>query len=180
MLKQRIEAFVTVFLEGKSPETIGTYRRSLNEFERWFAQRKRPFGFRKKDVVAYRNYLTDERCLSPASVSAYLTALRRPCASLVRRADLQGTPPVGGHADSDPADIAACKGADITICAPATSDSKPREPMYEFPGWEMHVKQGAVGIDYVIVNGEVLLEGGEHTGALPGQVLRGPLYQGSR
>jgi N-acyl-D-amino-acid deacylase len=42
----------------------------------------------------------------------------------------------------------------------------------------MHVKQGAVGIDFVIVNGEVLLENGEHTGALPGQVLRGPLHQG--
>ena len=41
----------------------------------------------------------------------------------------------------------------------------------------MHVKQGATGIDYVIVNGEVLLENGEHTGALPGQVLRGPYYQ---
>jgi hypothetical protein len=25
----------------------------------------------------------------------------------------------------------------------------------------------------------VLLERGEHTGALPGQVLRGPLYQGN-
>ncbi len=31
------------------------------------------------------------------------------------------------------------------------------------------MKRGAIGIDYVIVNGEVLLEGGEHTGALPGQ-----------
>jgi len=76
--------------------------------------------------------------------------------------------------------IQAGKAADITIFDPDTIDSKPREPMYEFPGGEMHVKQGAVGIDYVIVNGEVLLEGGEHTGALPGQVLRGPLYQGSR
>ena len=44
----------------------------------------------------------------------------------------------------------------------------------------MHVKQGATGIEYVIVNGEVLLENGEHTGALPGQVLRGPLYQAAR
>ena len=43
-----------------------------------------------------------------------------------------------------------------------------------------HVRRGAVGIDYVIVNGEVLLEGGEHTGTLPGQVLRGPLYQADR
>ncbi len=74
--------------------------------------------------------------------------------------------------------IQAGKAADITIFDPDTVGSKPREPMYEFPGGEMHVKQGAVGIDYVIVNGEVLLEGGEHTGALPGQVLRGPLYEG--
>ncbi len=76
--------------------------------------------------------------------------------------------------------IAAGKAADITIFDPDTIASAPREPAYDFPGGEMHVKQGAIGIDYVIVNGEVLLEGGEHTGALPGQVLRGPLYQGSR
>ncbi len=44
----------------------------------------------------------------------------------------------------------------------------------------MHVKQGALGIDDVIVNSEVLREGGEHTGALPGQVLRGPLDDGNR
>ena len=52
--------------------------------------------------------------------------------------------------------------------------------MYAFPGGEMHVKQGAVGIDYVLVNGEVLLDHGEHTGALRGQTLRGPLYRGTR
>ena len=73
--------------------------------------------------------------------------------------------------------IQAGKAADITIFDPDTIGMKPREPMYEFPGGEMHVKQPATGIDYVIVNGEVLLENGEHTGALPGQVLRGPYYQ---
>ena len=74
--------------------------------------------------------------------------------------------------------IQAGKAADITIFDPDTIGMKPREPMYEFPGGEMHVKQPANGIDYVIVNGEVLLENGEHTGALPGQVLRGPYHQG--
>jgi hypothetical protein len=34
-----------------------------------------------------------------------------------------------------------------------------------------------LGIDKVIVNGTVLLENGELTGALPGQIIRGPLYQ---
>src|SRR5712691_11877419 len=32
----------------------------------------------------------------------------------------------------------------------------------------------------LIVNGEVLQDHGEHTGALPGQTLRGPLYQANR
>ncbi len=36
--------------------------------------------------------------------------------------------------------------------------------------------QYAVGISYVIVNGQVVLDAGVHTGALPGRVLRGPGY----
>ncbi len=76
--------------------------------------------------------------------------------------------------------IAAGKAADIVIFDPDTIASKPRMPVYDLPGGELQVKRDAVGMDYVIVNGEVLIEGGEYTGALPGQVLRGPLYQGSR
>ena len=76
--------------------------------------------------------------------------------------------------------IAPGKAADITIFDPDTISSKPREPVHDLPGGTMRLKRDAIGIDYVIVNGEVLLEGGEHTGALPGQVLRGPLYQGNR
>ncbi len=30
----------------------------------------------------------------------------------------------------------------------------------------------ALGIPYVIVNGEIVIDGGEHTGALPGRALR--------
>ena len=75
--------------------------------------------------------------------------------------------------------IAKGKAADIVIFDPDTIASKPREPVYDLPDPTcLHVKRDAVGIDYVIVNGEVLLEGSEHTGALPGQVLRGPLYRG--
>ena len=33
-------------------------------------------------------------------------------------------------------------------------------------------KQYPVGIDYVIVNGQVVIENGENTGALPGRALR--------
>jgi hypothetical protein len=41
----------------------------------------------------------------------------------------------------------------------------------------VQVKRDAVGIDYVVVNGSVLLDKGELTDALPGQIIRGPLYQ---
>ncbi|MDP2955331.1 MAG: D-aminoacylase [Longimicrobiales bacterium] len=39
-------------------------------------------------------------------------------------------------------------------------------------------KQYPEGIDYVLVNGTVVLENGTHTGALPGRPLRGPGYRG--
>jgi len=102
LLRQRIEGFVETFLEGKSPETVGTYRRSLNEFERWFAGEKSTFGFRKKDVVAYRNYLSDDRGLSPASISTYLTAVRRLCAYLVSTGELDVNPAVGVKGNARP------------------------------------------------------------------------------
>ena len=35
------------------------------------------------------------------------------------------------------------------------------------------------GIPYVIVNGEVVLDNGKHTGAMPGKVIRGPGYRKS-
>jgi len=47
----------------------------------------------------------------------------------------------------------------------------------EAPGGGVQVKRDAVGIDYVVVNGSVLLDKGELTDALPGQIIRGPLYQ---
>ena len=45
------------------------------------------------------------------------------------------------------------------------------------PAGGVQVKREAVGIEKVIFNGTVLLENGELTGALPGQIIRRPLYQ---
>lgn len=38
--------------------------------------------------------------------------------------------------------------------------------------------QYATGMEYVLVNGELVLNEGEHTGALPGKVVRGPGWKG--
>jgi integrase/recombinase XerC len=78
-LRLRIQEFLREYLKERSPETVGTYRRSLNEFERWFVREKGAFRFRPKDVEAYKRYLMEERELHQVSVSTYLTALRRFC-----------------------------------------------------------------------------------------------------
>ena len=54
------------------------------------------------------------------------------------------------------------------------------EPLATSPAGGVQVKRDAGGIDHVIVNGTVLLENGELTGALPGQIIRGPLYQAAQ
>ena len=57
--------------------------------------------------------------------------------------------------------------ADVTLFDPRTVvDRATFESPHQYPD----------GIPFVIVNGEVVLDGGEPTGVLPGQVLRGPGY----
>jgi N-acyl-D-aspartate/D-glutamate deacylase len=59
--------------------------------------------------------------------------------------------------------IAAGKWADLVLFDPATvNDRATFEDPFQYP----------VGIDTVIVNGEVVLDEGTHTGATPGKVLR--------
>ena len=91
-LKEHIQAFLDEYLEGKSKETIGTYRRSLNEFERWFVKQRGRFRFRADDIEQYKSYLMETRELSQVSVSTYLTAVRRLCQYLVDSGFLQDNP----------------------------------------------------------------------------------------
>ncbi len=68
--------------------------------------------------------------------------------------------------------------ADLVIFNPDTIG--PLEPVMvdDFPGGSKRLAQFAEGIEYTIVNGQVLMEGGEHTGALPGRVLRNSKHPG--
>ena len=57
--------------------------------------------------------------------------------------------------------------ADVTVFDPeAVTDRATFENPHQYPD----------GIEFVIVNGEIVIEKGEHTGNLPGTVLRGPGY----
>ena len=94
-LRRRIQAFLDDYLDGKSDETVGTYERSLNGFQKWFVQQQGRFRFREDDVRAYKQYLAEERGLSQATVSTYLTALRRLCQYLVDAGLLEENPATG-------------------------------------------------------------------------------------
>ena len=65
--------------------------------------------------------------------------------------------------------------ADITIFDPDRVTPLMPEVATDLPAGAKRLTQQAAGIAATIVNGEVLLRNGEHTGALPGQLLRGPL-----
>lgn len=95
-ITRRIDDFVREYLVGKSPATIGTYRRSLNELTRWIASvRRKPFAFNTEGVEEYKRYLSDVKGLHDVSISTYLTALRRFCQYLVDIGLLQENPAKG-------------------------------------------------------------------------------------
>jgi N-acyl-D-aspartate/D-glutamate deacylase len=63
--------------------------------------------------------------------------------------------------------------ADLCIFDPATVRECDAEMVQDLPGNEKRFIQKAVGIEMTIVNGQVLVEKENHTGALPGTVLGG-------
>jgi N-acyl-D-aspartate/D-glutamate deacylase len=65
--------------------------------------------------------------------------------------------------------------ADLNVFDPATIAPELPTVATDLPGGAKRLKQRATGIRATIVAGRVVLEDGEHTGVLPGRLLRGPL-----
>jgi N-acyl-D-aspartate/D-glutamate deacylase len=62
--------------------------------------------------------------------------------------------------------------ADLMVFDLSRIGVKDDEVSHDGPNGSPRRVQGAHGVDYVIVGGEVVLDHGKHTGALPGRVLR--------
>ena len=67
--------------------------------------------------------------------------------------------------------------ADIVIFDPDTVKPLPLEVLHDFPTGAKRIKEPAQGIYATFVAGEMLMQEGEHTGALPGRVLRNSFYR---
>jgi len=65
--------------------------------------------------------------------------------------------------------------ADLVVFDPETIAAEMPEVVDDLPSGARRLVQRTRGIAATVVNGEVLLRDGKHTGALPGQLLRGPL-----
>ena len=67
--------------------------------------------------------------------------------------------------------------ADLVVFDPDTVRPIAEDKVHDFPanGWRM--RELAEGIHYTVVNGEVLMEKGTHTGSLPGRVLHNARHQ---
>ena len=65
--------------------------------------------------------------------------------------------------------------ADIVVFDPDTIGPCMPTVVYDLPAGAQRLKQMADGISATVVNGQVVLRDNQHTGALPGQLLRGPL-----
>jgi len=64
--------------------------------------------------------------------------------------------------------------ADLVVFDPETIAAEMPEVVDDLPAGARRLIQRTRGIAATVVNGEILLRDGKHTGALPGQLLRGP------
>jgi N-acyl-D-aspartate/D-glutamate deacylase len=63
------------------------------------------------------------------------------------------------------------KAADVVVFNPETIQAMPREMVNDIPGGNERIIQRVEGVETVMVNGQVLLDHGAHTGDLPGMLL---------
>ncbi len=66
--------------------------------------------------------------------------------------------------------------ADVTVFDPQTVRPLKKEMVKGFPGGDTHMRQLSEGVKCTIVNGQVLIEDGKHTGAAPGRVIKSTEY----
>jgi N-acyl-D-amino-acid deacylase len=67
--------------------------------------------------------------------------------------------------------------ADVIVFDPDRINPQLPELTYDLPAGARRLKQKSDGLLATVVNGKVVLRNNEHTGALPGKLLRGPLAQ---
>jgi integrase/recombinase XerC/integrase/recombinase XerD len=90
-MAEHIAAFTRYHLKRYAKETAKTYEKALSSFLSFILE-DRNFKFRLDDIERYKVYLDTKKQHSPATISTYLTALRRFCQYLVECKELPRNP----------------------------------------------------------------------------------------
>ena len=93
----------------------------------------------------------------------------------VRKLTFMGATAFGLH---DRGLIRPGMAGDLTVFDPDTVSAGELDEVADYPGDAVRMRRPAQGVAYTIVNGQVLIEAGEHTGAYPGRLLRSSAYIG--
>ena len=91
----------------------------------------------------------------------------------VRKLTFMGASAFGLH---DRGLIRPGMAGDLTVFDPDTVGAGELDEVADYPGDAVRMRRPSEGVACTIVNGEVLIEAGEHTGAYPGQLLRSSAY----
>jgi N-acyl-D-aspartate/D-glutamate deacylase len=65
--------------------------------------------------------------------------------------------------------------ADLNVFDPQTVGPAVPQVVFDLPAGGRRLVQKAVGFKATVVNGQITITGGEHTGATPGRLLRNAL-----
>lgn len=93
----------------------------------------------------------------------------------VRKLTFMGATAFGLH---DRGLIRPGMAGDLTVFDPESVSAGELDEVADYPGDAVRMRRPASGIAYTIVNGEVLIEQGDHTGEYPGRLLRSSAYRG--
>ena len=100
-MADHISMFTTHHLKFYAKETSKVYTKALRSFLSFILE-DRNFKFRLADFERYTRYLDQQKHLSPATISTYLTALRAFCEYLVEQKELPRNPAKRVHGISTP------------------------------------------------------------------------------
>jgi len=92
MILVRINFFLSILAQDKSPATVGTYRRALGVFMSWIDEQGESIELSQKNLEQFPLHLKLERRVTPSTVQTYLTALRKFFAFLVKQGLLDDDP----------------------------------------------------------------------------------------
>ena len=92
----------------------------------------------------------------------------------VRKLTFMGATAFGLH---DRGLIRPGMAGDLTVFDPESVSAGELDEVADYPGDAVRMRRPASGIAYTIVNGEVLIEQGDHTGEYPGRLLRSRAYR---